>query len=63
MLAPWVLGYDEAAAIVNSMAVGLVMAASAAIKGKVEKRYGSGWSDYSGRGANVLSEDALQGQK
>ena len=43
VLAPWVLGYDATAAIVNSMLVGLVMAACATVRGKVEKRYGGGW--------------------
>lgn len=44
VIAPWLLGYGEVAAIINSMAVGLVMAACAMVKGTVEHRYGGGWS-------------------
>lgn len=42
--APWILGYDATAAIVNSVAVGVLLAACATVKGKVEGRYGGGWS-------------------
>lgn len=44
LLAPWLLGYDATAAIVNSMVVGLIMALCASVRGKVEKRYGGGWT-------------------
>jgi hypothetical protein len=42
--APWILGYGEPAAVMNSVLVGVLMAACAAVRGKVEKRYGGGWS-------------------
>lgn len=44
LFAPWVLGYGTVAAIVNSMAVGVLMFACALVKGEVKGRYGGGWS-------------------
>lgn len=44
VLAPWILGYSETSTVVNSVAVGLVMAACSTVRGTVEKRYGGGWS-------------------
>ena len=44
ILAPWILGYAETAAVVNSVLVGIVLAACATVQGTVEGRYGGGWS-------------------
>jgi hypothetical protein len=44
LLAPWVLGYDNTIAIVNDMVVGGLVIALSLVKGKIEKRYGGGWS-------------------
>lgn len=44
VLAPWILGYGETAVVVNSVGVGLLMAGFAFVEGKIEKRYGGGWS-------------------
>lgn len=59
-IAPWVLGYDASAAIVNSVVVGVVMAACAAVKGKVDKRYGGGWSAVFRSNHSGKPEDAAQ---
>lgn len=42
--APWVLGYDATAALVNSTAVGVAMAALSFVRGRITKRYGGGWA-------------------
>jgi hypothetical protein len=42
VLAPWVLGYGTAEAA-NSTAVGLLVAASACLRGKAEESFGGGW--------------------
>jgi len=44
LLAPWILGYDNTIAIVNDMGVGAVVISLSLVKGKIEKRYGGGWS-------------------
>ncbi|MEJ8801410.1 SPW repeat domain-containing protein [Pontibacter sp. H249] len=44
LLAPWVLGYSETAAIVNDMAVGLIVAGLSVVKGKIDNSFGGGWS-------------------
>nr|WP_236612898.1 SPW repeat protein [Cesiribacter andamanensis] len=44
LLAPWVLGYDSTAAIVNNMLVGACVAALSLVGGRVEQQFGGGWS-------------------
>ncbi len=44
LLAPWVLGYENTLATVNDMGVGLLVIAFSLVKGKIENRYGGGWS-------------------
>lgn len=44
LVAPWVLGYDSGTTIFNDMAVGAVVVALAFVKGKVEEKFGGGWS-------------------
>lgn len=44
LLAPWVLGYDATVAVLNSLAVGLLVIAFSLVRGSVKKRYGGGWS-------------------
>ncbi|WP_276499242.1 SPW repeat protein [Pontibacter litorisediminis] len=44
LLAPWVLGYDNTTATVNSMVVGALVTGLSFIKGKIEETYGGGWS-------------------
>jgi len=44
LLAPWVLGYNDTTAIFNDMAVGLLVIVLCFVKGKVEGRFGGGWS-------------------
>ena len=44
ILAPWILGYDSTIAIVSNMATGMGVIIFATISGKVEKRFGGGWS-------------------
>ncbi len=63
VLAPWILGYDETAAIINSIAVGLVMTACAAVKGTIEKRYGGGWSAVFRPGSQREHNDVAQGRR
>lgn len=43
ILAPWVLGYENTTAIVNDMAVGILVIAFAMVKGKIGATYGGGW--------------------
>lgn len=42
--APWVLGYAETSATVNSVCVGLGMALLSLVRGRIDARYGGGWS-------------------
>ena len=44
LLAPWILGYDDTTAIINDMAVGALVIVFSLVKGKVEQRFGGGWS-------------------
>ena len=44
VLAPWILGYGPSIPIVNDMLAGLLLAATAFVKGRIEGRYGGGWS-------------------
>jgi len=44
LLAPWVLGFDNTAATVNSMLVGALVTGLSFVKGKIEETYGGGWS-------------------
>jgi hypothetical protein len=48
ILAPWVLQYDSTKAVVNSVAVGVLMFCCAMVKGEVKGRYGGGWSSLLG---------------
>ena len=41
--APWILGYEGSAAILNSVLVGLVMAACSLVRGRITQHYGGGW--------------------
>ncbi len=43
LLAPWVLGYGTTATI-NSLIVGALMIALSLVRGKIEARFGGGWS-------------------
>lgn len=43
LLAPWVLGYPSTPTV-NSMVVGAALIALSRVRGKVEDRYGGGWS-------------------
>ena len=43
LLAPWVLGYDATAPVVNSMIVGVLVIGLSLVRGTVEQRYGGGW--------------------
>jgi general stress protein CsbA len=43
LLAPWVLSYEALVPTINSMTVGIIMAVTAAIRGKITQRYGGGW--------------------
>jgi hypothetical protein len=44
LLAPWILGYESTTSIVNDMVAGLLIMGLALIKGKVNARFGGGWS-------------------
>ena len=44
LLAPWILGYDDTTAIVNDMAVGASVITFSLVRGKVQQRFGGGWS-------------------
>lgn len=44
IVAPWVLGYEHTLATVNDMAVGVLVTLLAFVKGRVEERFGGGWS-------------------
>lgn len=44
LLAPWVLGYSETIVTVNDMVVGALVIGFSLVKGKIENRYGGGWS-------------------
>lgn len=44
LLAPWVLGYGSSVAVLNSVIVGAVVAALSLVRGRIEGRYGGGWS-------------------
>lgn len=43
LLAPWILGYEQIAPIINDMVVGAVVLGLCFVKGKVEQKYGGGW--------------------
>lgn len=43
LLAPWVLGYTESAAIINDMAIGLLVTGLSLVKGKIDNSFGGGW--------------------
>ncbi|MGH7720080.1 MAG: SPW repeat domain-containing protein, partial [Gemmatimonadaceae bacterium] len=42
--APWLLGYGDAAATINSTATGTLLLALALVRGEVKQRTGGGWS-------------------
>lgn len=44
LLAPWVLGYESTLAIVNDMLIGALVICFSLIRGKIEQRFGGGWS-------------------
>ena len=44
VVAGWVLGYEATAAAINSSVVGVLMILCASVRGKVESRFGGGWS-------------------
>ena len=52
LLAPWILGYDDTTAIANDMAVGALLIFFSLVKGKVQQRFGGGWSA-------IVKSDAL----
>jgi hypothetical protein len=43
ILAPWVLGYENNSAIINDMAVGLLVIGLALVKGELTSTFGGGW--------------------
>lgn len=49
LVAPFVLGYGATAPLVNSLAVGVVLAALAFVKGTVDTDFGGGWRAVWGR--------------
>lgn len=57
LLAPWILGGYPGEAMMNSLAVGVLMIALALVRGKIEKTYGGGWRGYGVSG----EEDAPSG--
>ena len=42
VLAPWILGYGETSALVNSMAVGVVVLGLSFVRGTVTQHFGGG---------------------
>lgn len=56
LAAPWILGYDNTIAIISDMGVGLFVLIFASIQGKIEKRYGGGWSSLWSRNPEHLQE-------
>jgi len=56
LLAPWVLGYTDTTAIFNDLAVGLLIIILCFVKGKVEGRFGGGWS-------SIWEKDPLHAQE
>ena len=56
LMAPWMLGYESTFAIVNDMMVGGLVILFSFVKGKIEKRYGGGWSA-------VWKSDSLHARK
>ncbi len=44
LVAPWILGYENNIAIINDMAVGLLVIGFSLVKGKTEHQFGGGWS-------------------
>ncbi len=49
IVAPLALGYDDATAVLNSLASGLVVAATAPIQGRRQRAFGGGWPSLIGR--------------
>lgn len=43
IIAPWVLGYENTTAVINDMAVGVLVISLAMVKGKIEGTFGGGW--------------------
>ncbi|MBF9253969.1 SPW repeat protein [Pontibacter sp. 172403-2] len=60
LLAPWVLGYSDTTAILNDMAVGLLVIILCFVKGKVDARFGGGWSAIWGKDPIHAQEAARQ---
>ncbi|TPE43524.1 SPW repeat domain-containing protein [Pontibacter mangrovi] len=56
LLAPFVLGYDNATATINNMAVGALVLGLSFVKGKVEGTYGGGW-------ASLWKKDSLHARE
>lgn len=44
LISPWILGYGDSNAIVNSMATGTVVLAMSLQRGKIDKQFGGGWA-------------------
>jgi hypothetical protein len=44
LVAPWILGHEHTAAIITDLASGIVVLGLSFIKGKVEHKYGGGWT-------------------
>jgi hypothetical protein len=42
--APWLLGYADWVPVLNSMLVGVAVAALATVRGRITHRYGGGWA-------------------
>lgn len=45
LLAPWVLSYDATIPIISDMVCGLLILIFASVRGKVEAKFGGGWSE------------------
>ncbi|MFZ0490891.1 MAG: hypothetical protein WAM00_11645 [Salegentibacter sp.] len=44
LLAPWILGYDQTAGYLSDMGVAVLVIIFASVKGKIEQKFGGGWS-------------------
>lgn len=44
VVAPWLLPFEHTSPIINNMAAGVLIAALATVRGKVEQNFGGGWS-------------------
>ncbi len=58
LIAPLALGYGDVLVTLHSFAVGALVAALAAIRGRITQSFGGGWSSlWKGRGHNATGDD------